>query len=146
MELKLKKIFTGMEKGPEAINDNFNNLLDSFNDTGIVTKGINFNNGAYDWGTKQGLAQYSYYRVVTIGDVDIVTISLDLARNKDTSSSVVFGSIPASAALKGTNNFAASPNGVQFRFDNNTFRIAPTGKLLADTRIQLRTSYIVDHV
>ena len=114
-------------------------------DTGNVMTGISFLNGAYDYGKKASGNPYSFYRVVTAGDVDIVMLSLDVSRNKATASPVVYGTIPASVALKGTNNFAASPNGVQVRFTENTFRIAQTGELPIDARVQLRVTWIKNH-
>lgn len=78
------EIFSGMPKGPEVIQDNFKKILDSFSDTGWISDGISFYNGAYDWGAKNsddGTKSCSY-RVVTIDKTRIVCFRAVFGVNK----------------------------------------------------------------
>ena len=151
MAEELTQIFTGMEKGPEAINDNFNKVLGSVKDTGLVGTGITFMNGGYDWGIKNGDGtQYSVYRVLTIGKVDIIFLSLDVGYNKDLNKSneiTNIGTLPAIASFTGTNNYIPGvPNGLQWRVLENSIGIkSPDGVIRADTRISLRTLFMKEH-
>jgi hypothetical protein len=44
--MELTKIFTGMENGPEAIQDNFNTIRNNISDTGWTNTGMTYLNGA----------------------------------------------------------------------------------------------------
>lgn len=44
--MELTEIFTGMENGPEAIQDNFKKINDNISDTGWTNTGITYLNGA----------------------------------------------------------------------------------------------------
>lgn len=149
MAEELTQIFTGMEKGPEAINDNFNKVLGSVKDTGLVGAGITFMNGAYDWGTKQGKEQYSRYRVLSTDKVNIVFLSLDIGISNDVTKSTVYVKLPAKASLPGNNFFAGYPAQTQWKLNGDQeikINVIGTSEPVAkNSRLQLRTMFMTDN-
>lgn len=90
--MELTEIFTGMANGPENINDNFLKMKNSFSDTGWISDGISFYNGAYDWGAKNSSdgTKSCSYRVVTIDKTKIVCFRAVFGVNKELTNTTFF--------------------------------------------------------
>ena len=74
--MELTKIFTGMENGPEAIQDNFKKISDNISDTGWRTDGVTFLNGSTPVADDPSTPFFNQpaYRVITIDKTNIILL------------------------------------------------------------------------
>lgn len=73
--MTLTKIFTGMELGPEAIDENFKAV--EITDTGWITDGIVYSNGFV-----KDAADPFAYRIITYGESGLINVYLAGSANK----------------------------------------------------------------
>lgn len=119
-----------------------------FYENSFTNEGIVLTNNGYDWGVKNSSDSkaLSGYRIITIGNTDIVYLTLDIGYpEKITNSSIAICQLPDSIALPGENAFVGVP-GMRFTIVNNVVRvIRENGNLNANTRMRLRTVYLINH-